>query len=124
MPPLTVFLVEDSPVIRENLIDTLEECLPLKFVGSAEREDTAISWLADDRHMPDCVIIDIFLKQGSGFGVLDAAMAASKRPVCVVLTNYATKDMRRRCLDAGATRVFDKTDEIEELISFFSEQVP
>ena len=52
------------------------------------------------------------------------AMAASKRPVCVVLTNYATKDMRRRCLDAGATRVFDKTDEIEELISFFSEQVP
>jgi DNA-binding NarL/FixJ family response regulator len=36
----------------------------------------------------------------------------------VVLTNYASPDMRRKCLELGADRVFDKSDEIDALIQY------
>ncbi|HSI57278.1 MAG TPA: hypothetical protein VLA16_06965, partial [Ideonella sp.] len=45
VPPLRCFIVEDSPVIRENLIATLEEMVALKVVGMAEDEEGAVRWL-------------------------------------------------------------------------------
>jgi DNA-binding NarL/FixJ family response regulator len=117
MPPLNAFIVEDSPVIRENLIAALEELAPVKVIGTAEDEPTAVSWLAGDREC-DLVIIDIFLKRGSGLGVLRAASELHKPMSLVVLSNYATPDMRRKCLELGASRVFDKSNEIDALILY------
>ena len=117
MPSLNAFIVEDSPVIRENLIAALEELAPVKVVGTAEDESTAVSWLGGDRSC-DLVIIDIFLKRGSGLGVLRAASEMNKPMSLVVLSNYATPDMRRKCLELGASRVFDKSNEIDALILY------
>lgn len=117
MPALNAFIVEDSPVIRENLIAALEELAPVKVVGTAEDEPTAVSWLAGNRAC-DLVIIDIFLKRGSGLGVLRAASELHKPMSLVVLSNYATPDMRRKCLELGASRVFDKSNEIDALILY------
>jgi len=114
---LRSFLVEDSPVIRENLIAALEELAPVKVVGTAEDEPTAVSWLGSDRGC-DLVIIDIFLKRGSGLGVLRAATELKRPMSLVVLSNYATLDMRRKCLELGASRVFDKSNEIDALIQY------
>ena len=36
----------------------------------------------------------------------------------VVLSNYATSDMRRKCFELGADQVFDKSNEIDALISY------
>jgi len=116
--PLKAFLVEDSPVIRENLIAALEELAPVKVVGSAEDEPTAVSWLAGAEQRCDLVIIDIFLKRGSGLGVLRAAAELRKPMNLIVLSNYATPDMRRKCLELGASRVFDKSNEIDALILY------
>ena len=117
MPALNAFIVEDSPVIRENLIAALEELAPVKVVGTAEDEPTAVSWLGGSREC-DLVIIDIFLKRGSGLGVLRAASELHKPMSLVVLSNYATPDMRRKCLELGASRVFDKSNEIDALILY------
>ncbi|MDQ2734941.1 MAG: hypothetical protein M3Y55_08135 [Pseudomonadota bacterium] len=38
----------------------------------------------------------------------------------VVLSNYVTVEMKRKCTDLGARRVFDKSKEIEDLIEFCS----
>jgi len=38
----------------------------------------------------------------------------------VVISNYATPDMRRKCLELGAARVFDKSREIDDLIAYCS----
>jgi len=35
-----------------------------------------------------------------------------------VLSNYATADIRRKCLELGADRVFDKSNEIDALIEY------
>ncbi len=118
MPALKAFIVEDSPVIRENLIAALEELAPVKVVGTAEDEPAAVDWLVATEHSCDIVIIDIFLKRGSGLGVLRAACDLQKPISLVVLSNYATPDMRRKCLEMGASRVFDKSNEIDALILY------
>ncbi|MDP3083475.1 MAG: response regulator [Rubrivivax sp.] len=115
---LNTYIVEDSPVIRENLIATLEELVPVRVVGTAEDETTALQWLAEADHPVDLVIVDIFLKRGSGLGVLRAARALAQRYRMVVLSNHATPDMRRKCLALGADRVFDKSNEIEALMQY------
>jgi DNA-binding NarL/FixJ family response regulator len=118
MPKLKTYLVEDSPVIRENLIATLEELAPVEVVGTADNEASAITWLGAHRGLCDLVIIDIFLKGGSGLGVLASPLLKATGAKVVVLSNYATADMRRKCLELGADRVFDKSNEIDSLVSY------
>lgn len=115
---LKTYIVEDSPVIRENLIATLEELVPVEVVGTAEDESTALAWLAQTSHRFDLVIVDIFLKSGSGLGVLRATNTLAQRHKMVVLSNYATPEMRRKCLELGADRVFDKSNEIDALLQY------
>jgi len=122
MATVKTFLVEDSPVIRDKLILALEEMAEIQVVGSAPDEAEALNWLMQSRgegsRACDLVIIDIFLRQGSGLGVL-RALADSGLPMRrVVLTNYATADMRRRCRELGADRVFDKSHELDGLIDY------
>ena len=45
MAHLRTYIVEDSPVIRENLIATLEEMVPVEVIGTAEDESSAAQWL-------------------------------------------------------------------------------
>ena len=115
---LRCFLVEDSPVIRHNLIATLEEMLPVRVVGFAEDEASAEQWMVVSGSGCDLLIIDIFLKAGTGLQVLLRAGALCPAARRVVLTNYATTAMRRRCLQLGADRVFDNSSELDELLGY------
>ena len=118
MPLLKIYLVEDSPVIRDNLIATLEELVPVHVVGVAEDEVTALRWLRESGEPVDLVIVDLFLKSGSGLGLLGAAQGWSWHPRMVVLSNYARPEMRRTCLALGADQVFDKSTEIDALVQY------
>ena len=118
MTQLKAFIVEDSPVIRENLVAALEEMAPIRVVGNAEDESAAIGWLTQRENECDLVVVDIFLKSGSGLSVLQTARKAAAARKLVVLSNYATPDMRRKCLQLGADKVFDKSNEIDGLISY------
>ncbi len=118
MASLKTYIVEDSPVIRDSLVATLEELTAIKVVGTAEDEASALQWLLQPQREVDLVIIDIFLKAGSGLGVLRAASAMPKGAKRVVLSNYATADMRRKCLALGADQVFDKSHDIDALIAY------
>ena len=118
MQRLKTYLVEDSPVIRDSLIATLQDLTPVQVVGFAEDEYAATRWLTQADNEADLVIIDIFLKTGSGLGVLQASPAWFRRRKMVVLSNYATSDMRQRCLALGADRLFDKSTEIDALIEY------
>ena len=115
---LNCFLVEDSPLIRENLVATLQEMLDLDVVGWAEDEASAARWLHDEAVPCDILIIDLFLKRGSGMSLLPKARLLQPEAKVIVLTNYATADMRQRCEGLGADRVFDKSSELDELIAY------
>ena len=118
---LRCYVVEDSPIIRQNLIATLEEMLEVDVVGFAEDESGAVAWIGGGDAACDLMIIDLFLKSGTGLEVLRHARARLNGTRLAVLTNYATAEMRRRCEALGADRVFDKSAELEELLAYCEE---
>jgi DNA-binding NarL/FixJ family response regulator len=115
---LKTYIVEDNATIRENLIGTLEELACIKALGWAETETEAKGWLARNDGLWDLTIVDLFLKQGSGLGVLEACRDRPPGQRVVVLSNYATADMRKRCTQLGADAVFDKSNEIDALVEY------
>lgn len=115
---LRTYLVEDNATIRENLIGTLEELASVRALGWAETENEAKAWLAGNEAEWDLAIVDLFLKQGSGLGVLEACRGRDSGQRVVVLSNYATADMRKRCAQLGADAVFDKSNEIDALVEY------
>jgi DNA-binding NarL/FixJ family response regulator len=115
---LHTFIVEDSAIILENLIATLEELASVHVIGHAADEAAAVQQLAQLGDEVDLVIVDVFLRAGSGLGVLRRARLGGTTAPCVVLTNYATADMREKCSALGADRVFDKSNDLDELIGY------
>ena len=115
---LKTYIVEDNPTIRENLIGTLEELASIDAVGTAETENDGKAWLAEQGKQWDLAIVDLFLKQGSGLGVLAACRNRKPWQKVVVLSNYATADIRQRCSQLGVDAVFDKSNEIDALVDY------
>ncbi|TXH39491.1 MAG: response regulator [Burkholderiaceae bacterium] len=115
---LRTYIVEDNATIRENLIGTLEELASLEAVGVAETEDEGKEWLQAHGDDWDLAIVDLFLRQGSGLGVLAACRDRRAGQKVVVLSNYATPDVRMRCAQLGVDAVFDKSNEIEALVDY------
>ena len=115
---LRTYIVEDNATIRENLIGTLEELASLEAVGVAETEDEGKEWLQAHGDDWDLAIVDLFLRQGSGLGVLAACRDRRAGQKVVVLINYATPDVRMRCAQLGVDAVFDKSNEIEALVDY------
>ena len=121
---LITYIVEDSVTIRENLISTLEEIAPVKVVGFAETEYEASAWLSAHNGAWKLAIVDLFLKEGSGLGVLKGCQHRNADQKVVVLTNYATTDIRRRCADLGSDAVFDKSNELDALLDYCVQATP
>lgn len=109
---IVTILVEDSEKIRATLIPTMEELADVRVIAVA---DTAAQGVAAMEDHPEwqLIVIDLFLKEGTGLEVLRAAQSRGARRRAVVLTNYPTDQMRKRCSDLGADAFFDKSAELE-----------
>lgn len=119
---IRTFLVEDNPTILDNLVSKLEELAPVEAVGMADSEEEGAAWLNSHRAQWDLAIVDLFLKKGSGLGIVEACRRRDNQQKLVVLSNYATSEMRFRCAQLGVDAVFDKSTEIDALISFCTAQ--
>jgi DNA-binding NarL/FixJ family response regulator len=115
---LDAYVVEDNVIVLESLIAALEELAPVHVVGTAADESVAVEWLRAEGPHCDLVIIDMFLRTGSGLGVIAAARRKRPGAALVVLSNYATDEMHARCLASGADRVFDKSRDIDQLVAY------
>ena len=116
----TVFLVEDSSLIRERLVQMLEAMPAVKVLGHAETPADAIERI--NLTQPDVVILDIKLKGGSGIKVLRDVKKHMPAIVVVMLTNYATPQFRSECMQAGADYFLDKTNEFQNIASILEKQ--
>ncbi|CAN5659480.1 hypothetical protein BH11PSE8_BH11PSE8_24320 [soil metagenome] len=114
---IRVFLVEDSPAVRENVAAALEELAPVEIVGSADDEPMAASWIRAHPGVCDILVIDIFLRRGSCLDLLKQFRSMQTMSK-VVFSNYATPQMRHKCIELGADKVFDKSTEIEGLLTY------
>ena len=118
--PLHVFLVEDSPIIRERLTESLSTPGRIEVVGHADTEHGAVAALR--RGSWDVLVLDLQLKQGTGLGVLRALGAGKPEGAkVIVLTNYAIPQFRDRSVALGADYFFDKTREYYRVKSVLEE---
>ncbi|MBL0420922.1 response regulator [Ramlibacter sp. AW1] len=114
---LRAFIVEDSPTIRDNLIETLQELAYVEPVGVADSERDGREWLTEHESW-DVAIVDLFLRQGNGLNIVAACRERRADQKLVVLSNHATRDIRQRCAQLGADAVFDKSTEIDALVDY------
>lgn len=119
---LQAFVVEDNPTIRENLIGTLEELTCVKVAGTSATEDEALAWLRDNPHAWHLLIVDLFLKQGSGLHLAQCMNERRPNQKVVVFSNYINPSIRKRCAQLGVDAVFDKSTEIDSLVDYCSHQ--
>lgn len=117
---INTFLVEDQADIRDTLIQAMEEVAPCHFVGHADSESTARQWLQAHKHDRDwqLAIVDLFLADGSGFGVLRDLQERRPGQKVVVLTSYSHENIVSKCVALGADEVFDKTGDLEKLVDY------
>ena len=112
---MKVYIVEDSPVLRERVIESLEETGNSRVVGSADTEDEAVSGIIDS--VPDAVVLDIQLREGNGLNVLRRlrSIDLEVRPLVIILTNYNYPEFRYRAMTAGTDYFFDKATELHRV---------
>src|SRR5262245_61903263 len=104
---LRVLLVEDSRVLAERLRESLDSLEQVEVVGSVADETAAVTAVRENR--VDVIILDLQLKEGTGFGVVQRLGKA--RPKIIVFTNYMLPEYRRLAhrprLEEFLTRALD-----------------
>ena len=107
MPPcLRVLLVEDSKVLTERLTEAIKQIADVELVGTADTEAAAVAAVKKDT--VDVIILDLHLKQGTGFGVMRALAETQLKPRIVVLTNYDLPEYKNAAIALGASHFLDK----------------
>ena len=114
-PPLKkpVFIVDDSPVVRDRLIQLLGDVPQIEIVGQADIAFEAIQSIR--RLRPRAVVLDISMPGGSGIYVLETIVKERPRPTIIMLTNFTTEQYRRKCLQLGADFFFDTSCAFEKV---------
>ena len=118
-PAIKVFIVDDSPIVREHLVTMFEELAGFKIVGLAGSVTEAISTIGELQ--PDVVILDLRMPDGSGLDVLHKIKQDGLESMVIILTNYTFAGYRQKCLDAGAAYFLDKSTEFDQIPKLFQQ---
>ncbi|QCP48903.1 response regulator transcription factor [Trinickia violacea] len=110
-PPVKVFLVEDSEMIRRRLRKLVGAIDGVLIVGEAEDSDTALDGIAEAA--ADIAIVDLHLARGSGLALLKKLAERASPVVSIVVTNNPRPEYKHECLAAGAQHFFDKSTELD-----------
>jgi DNA-binding NarL/FixJ family response regulator len=99
--------------MREAL-DALEN---VEVVGAVSDESAAVAAVRDN-HV-DVIILDLQLKEGTGFGVLQRL--GKSRPVIIVFTNYMLPEYQRLANSLGVEHFLNKSLDYERLPQLIQE---
>ncbi|HTK80862.1 MAG TPA: response regulator transcription factor [Bacteroidota bacterium] len=114
MNNLKVFIVDDSLIVRSRLVMMLAGVEGVEIIGQVGDAHTAGSVIASSK--PDVVILDFQLQSGTGLDVLRYVEGSGSPPKIIMLTNYATEQLRVKCTFHGVDYFFDKSTEFEKVL--------
>ena len=116
--PLKVFLVEDSAALRAHLSDILITEAKVIIVGMAETEAQAKDWLERNPDNWDIALIDLFLREGTGAGVVQQIRNRRSNQTVFVMTNHISDDaLLHSCKLMGANAVYHKGTELDDMVA-------
>lgn len=99
--PITVFIVDDHPVIIEGLTQLFSAQEDMRVVGTADNGHDALEAIA--RLRPDIVIADIAMPHLNGIDATRQILEQSPETQVVILSMHSTPDHIFNALDAGAS---------------------
>jgi DNA-binding NarL/FixJ family response regulator len=108
-----VLIVEDSEIIQQRLMDVIADLPEMEVVGVTDEAARAGESIQIPN--PDVVILDIRLRAGNGFDVLDGIKRNLRRPFIIVITNFAYPEYKEKCIQAGADYFLDKSSEFDRI---------
>jgi DNA-binding NtrC family response regulator len=111
--PLRVLVVEDEPLIRWSIAQTLaDHGHAVVEAGSAA---TAVEALHDTADPIDVVLLDLRLPDSSDLGLLADIRRMRPESAVVMMTAYGSPEVTRDALELGASRVIDKPFDMHAL---------
>ena len=106
-----ILVVDDEPLARRRLQLALAELgAPYVLVGQANGRATALQLIAQER--PDILLLDIRMRDGTGFDVLEA-LSADHVPAVIFVTAF--DEFAMRAFDVNAVDYLLKPVEFERL---------
>ena len=108
---LTVYIVDDSEVMRERLAESISDIAGIEVTGQSGNPFDALNSIKAEH--PDIVILDIRLPGKSGIDMLKDIKRESPAPIVIMVTNYPYRQYRQGCMAAGADYFFSKIDDFE-----------
>lgn len=117
---MKALVADDSPIVRERVIDMLRDLALIKEIHQAVDGLDALAVIA--RVKPDLVVLDIHMPSAdgtrvdNGMDVLKALKAEPDSPLVIMLSNFAEPQYRARCKQLGADAFLDKSIEFFELV--------
>ncbi|HUK01239.1 MAG TPA: response regulator [Steroidobacteraceae bacterium] len=115
-PPLRVLLVEDSTLLAARLAELIERLPDVDLIATVDTEAAALRRIA--LAQPDVVILDLLLRDGSGFAVLRTVRGATTgvyTPRVIVLTNFDLPEFRRAAEELQVDAFLDKSRDFDRL---------
>jgi DNA-binding NtrC family response regulator len=113
-PTPTVLVVDDEPLIRWSLSEGLGE------VGYAVREASSgaetRTALADTRHQPLLVLLDLRLPDVSDLSLLEAIRSERPDAPVIMMTAHGTADDDARAKALGASAFVGKPFDVTEMV--------
>ena len=106
---MNVFVAEDAPHVRSRLVAMVQRVPGAIVSGEAETVRETIQAVLHS-HV-GALLLDLQLKDGSGFEVLSAVKRECPSVRVIVLTNFATAQHRQASRAAGADAFLDKSQD-------------
>jgi len=113
--PKRILIVDDSPVIRKTLHQTLERQDDWEICGEAANGREGIEKAL--RLKPDVIVLDLAMPVMNG---LDAARELTRRLPSLPLlmfTNFETARLKQEALSAGVRTLVSKSESVGVLIN-------
>lgn len=111
---LRVLVVEDEPLIRWSITETLE-CMGHTVIEAGDAE-SAIRTLGEMPQPVDVVLLDYRLPDSNDLNLLATIRRLTPHSAVVMMTAYGTPDVTRGALELGAYGVVDKPFDMDDLV--------
>ncbi len=108
-------IADDHAVLRESLAALLKSQPDFDVVGAAATGDEALRLV--DEHRPQVLLLDLFMPQRDGFGVLRSLDRSGERVAAVVLTGSESQADYAQVVRLGARGLVLKGDKPEQLFN-------
>lgn len=117
--PISLFTVDDHPVVRAGLRTVQELSEDIRIVGEAADAATALE--AISRLRPEVVLLDVRLQNESGIEVCRQIKRASPTTRVLMLTSFVDEQLILSALEAGADGYLLKENDTQRLVHAIQE---